>query len=191
MLDNVHHRDELIGLSRRKSRRYEEKTVRHDELDKELGKGWELRRTNKRTARVRKMKTKSKLFEDRVFTLMYRMGFEYLSGDRGASLSIDPDDPKGPVGQIDCVAIDSEVALACECKTSLKPKRDPKFEEKAAKIGGARKRFTDAVTEGFPTPQSKRAYGTVLFVWDVVISNSDRARAKAHNVVVFNEQDVS
>jgi len=139
---------------------------------------------------VFKDKPRSVLLESRVWTLLYQMGFDLLSGKGGAQLVADPRDTQSPKTQIDCVAIDSEVGLACECKTFLEPKKDPDFLGTISRLSGIRKGFVQSIKKQFPFEKenSKRHIATILFTWDFLLSESDAKRAAAQNVVLFDEQ---
>ena len=70
------------------------------------------------------------------------MGFPYLSAAGGAKLSITAKEPDGPQNQIDVVAIDDEVAIAIECKSSEKYAKRPQFSEELGKISLIREKFS-------------------------------------------------
>ena len=187
MIDNMFPRDELIGFSRRQSKSFLRKTVRLGELDEALADNWEIQRHNKASVSLIRPKLRSALLESRVWTLFYRMGFPSLSGEGGAQLLISPTDPKSPKQQLDVVALDREVALAIECKSFVKLRKDGSFSEKIAKLAAARRRFQSAVSKSF---KSKGHVATVMFTWDVDLKENDWKRAKAEDVVLFDLQDL-
>lgn len=142
MLDNVFAADELRGIASRKNKTDEFKSVRHPLVQEELTKGWAIHKKNKTATRLARRKATDKQFEDRVWVLLYRMGFKLLSSDGGAFLLLNANDPKGPENQIDVVAVDDEVAFAIECKSSEKPRRFGDFSADLAKHVALRDRFT-------------------------------------------------
>src|SRR3990172_4872864 len=105
MLENMFPSDRQRGLAARKSKSDDYKSVRHPLVDEELANGWVVVKTNKATTRLKRTKTHDKLLEDRVWTLMYRMGFAFLSGQGGAYQLLDPEEPRSPDNQLDVVAI--------------------------------------------------------------------------------------
>ena len=105
-LINIVAADQLRGLASRKAKFDEFKSVRNPLVEEELANGWTVHKPNRTTTRLRKPKTHDKQFEDRIWTLLYRMGFEYLSDKGGAFLLVNADDPKGPDSQIDVVALE-------------------------------------------------------------------------------------
>jgi DNA sulfur modification protein DndB len=189
VLDNVIAADQLRGLASRKAKADEFKSVRHPLVDEEVANGWILHKRNKTTTRLRKSKTHDRRFEDRVWTLMYRMGFALLSGKGGAFLLVNPDDPKGPDNQIDVVAIDDEVAFAIECKSSEKPRKFSDFSKDLAKHVALRERFTKAVREQFSSPNKRPS---IFAFWNSGVSPSenDETRAATANVQLLDEKDL-
>ena len=189
MLDNIVSADQLRGLASRKAKSDDYKSVRHTLVDEELGKGWIAHKRSKTTTRVRRGKAHDKHFEDRVWTLLYRMGFQYLSAQGGAFLLVNPNEPKGPDNQIDVVAIDDEVAFAIECKSSENPRRFADFSKDLAKHVGLRERFTRAVREQIPSANKRPS---IFSIWSRNISPSenDEKRAAADNVSLLDENDL-
>src|SRR6516165_3986920 len=189
MLDNVAPADQLRGLAARKAKADNFKSVRHALVDEEVGNGWLVHKRSKTTTRLRKAKTHDKRFEDRVWTLLYRMGFKYLSGQGGSFLLVNPNEPKGPDNQLDVVAIDDEVAFAIECKSSENPRRFVDFSKDLAKHAGLRERFTRAVREQFASPNKRPS---IFSIWcrNLKASENDDKRAAAEHVSLLDERDL-
>jgi DNA sulfur modification protein DndB len=190
MLENVKPRDQLTGFARQQARPYMAKTIHVADIEKAQNDGWEVQKRNKRTVRVTRPKPKATNLEDRVWTLLHRLGFTYLSGQGGAQLIINPKDEASPKTQVDCVAVDDEAALAIECKTFQDAKKDSKFQEKLAKHAACKRPFAEAVKGQFPA-DAKRAVATVLFTWDYILTEQDGKRAEEQNVVLLDEADLS
>ena len=117
MLENIRPVAELRTLARSKARAYWTKSVHHKLLSEETANGWELLKKRKTSVSLKKPKTHGVLLEDRVWTLLYRMQFAYLSGGGGGKLWLDPKQESGPKSQLDVVGIEDELALAVECKS--------------------------------------------------------------------------
>lgn len=189
MIENIFTREELLGFSRKQSQDKVKKSVKKKDLQDALDDGWQFDKKNKKTVSVFKKKVRAKELESRVWTVLYRMGFEYMSGDGGAQLSISPDDDRSPKDQLDVVAIDGEVAVCVECKSYKSPKNDPRFPEKLARHAERRKKFAIAVRNLLP-PEQKRHVGTVMFTWDLILRENDGKRAEEANVILFDEHDL-
>jgi len=117
------------------------------------------------------------------------MQFEYLSGIGGARLLLDPKSPTGPKNQIDVIGLDSELALAIECKTSEKFAKRPQFQEELAKFANYRERISKAVNAQWPISH-KRYTALLYFVSNINLTENDRDRAKQANVLLFDEKDL-
>src|SRR6185503_8821359 len=142
MLNNVFSIDELAGLARARSRAYETKTVNPALMEQLVEDGWSVDKRNKKSVRLRKIKSHGSHLEDRVWTLFYRMQFPLLSGKGGGELVLEPKNPDSPTTQIDVVALDNEIAIAVECKSSESPTKKVQFQNELAKHGLIRERFT-------------------------------------------------
>ena len=150
-IENVHHRDDLLGLSRLRARTTEQRTIEKRDLTEYEARGWAILRHNKNSIRLHRPKPKPKLLEDRVWSMLYKMGFAQMSGENGASLVFDERDPKSATQQIDVVAIDDEVAIGIECKSYKETRIDPKFTEKLSKHANIRGRFAQATASKLPS----------------------------------------
>jgi len=190
MLGDIHPRLELGPLARKKKLAYIAKTVKHKYVDEFLHDGWRIQKQYKTSSRLILDKQYSTLLEDRVWTLLYQMGFDYLSGERGAKLRIKSDDPDSPTNQVDVVAIDHDVALAVECKSAEIPKKNPRFQEQLAKHGEIRKRFSAAVRNKF-SGDIKRQIALVMSISNIVLTDNDKKRAADQNIVIFDGSDLA
>jgi DGQHR domain-containing protein len=189
MLTNVHPAENLRGLARRKARPDEFKSVRHPLVEEEEKNGWVVAQRNKSSTRLRKPKTHNNLLEDRVWTLLYRMGFTHLSGDRGANLLMNSEEQSGPRNQLDVVAFDDDVALAIECKSSAKATKPADFAKDLGKLVSLREGFTKALKTQFPS-ERKKPVVFAFWTFNVVPTDNDRARAAEAKVQLFDAADL-
>lgn len=190
MLGNLFPVGELRGLARRKKRPDDFKTVRHSFVIEEEAKGWTVARKNRTSSRLKQPKQHSKWLEDRVWTLLHRMGFQYMSGEGGAKLVLNPRDQNSPTNQIDVVAIDGEVALAIECKSAASPKRLQSFQDDLAKFNGLRESFTKAVRTRY-TSEHKQPVVFAFFTSEIILTDNDRARAGDAKVLLFDSNELT
>jgi DNA sulfur modification protein DndB len=188
MLSNVLPIDELGSLARANARDYDTKTVAPSALEEHIAAGWEIGKKNNKSIRLRRAKSHSNLLEDRVWTLLYRMRFAYLSGARGAQLKINSAEGS-PLSQLDVVGIDDEIAIAIECKSAEQTTRRPQFQQELGKLSLIRDRFTAAARRDFE-PAAKRLIVLTMFTSNIVLSDNDKLRAKEANVLLLDEQDL-
>lgn len=191
MLDNVLSVDDLRSLARRKNNPSEFKSVsKNGGSSLPVEEGWQKYREGATTVRLIRPKTRSVLLEDRVWSLLYRLGFTHLSGEGGAEIALDPKKDAGLRGKIDVVGLDPEVALAVACKSAGQPRRYSEFQKDLAKHALVRLRFTNSVSDQFPEAH-RRVPIIVMFTWDLILTENDLQCAKNENVVLLNEKDLN
>jgi DNA sulfur modification protein DndB len=188
-IENVLSVHDLGALARRKRQKSDFKTIAKSAIDDAIREGWEIQRENKTSYRVTRAKKKDRLLEDRVWSIFHKMGFPVMSGEGGGFVLNKSVDQNGPKTQIDVVAIDQEVALAVECKSSTTPRKNPNFQKDLAKHSNLRLKFIEAVKGRFPS-KTKRLFRSLVFVWDLIPTDNDLARAKQDGIIIFDERDL-
>lgn len=189
MLENILPITELQTLARSRGKSFQTKSIHIKLADESLEDGWTLLRKGKTSVRLQRQKPLSVHFEDRVWSLLFRMQFEFLSGVGGAKLLLDVRNTSGPKNQIDVLGIDSELILGIECKTSEKYARRPQFQEELAKLASYRERLGKAANNQWPTTH-KRHTALLFFTYNINLSDNDKERAKKANVFLFDENDL-
>lgn len=189
MLLNIEETKNLQGLVRAKSKPYTTKTIKNALIEEELSKGWIVERHHKRTTRLRKEKPHYIRLEDRVWVLLYRMGFTHLSSADGAVLVLDPKSNDSPRTKVDVVGLDHEIALAVECKSSERLSKRPQFQEELGKFALIRRRFAAVVNSQFKK-DVKRQVVLAMFLSNILLSTNDKKRARDHNILLFDDHDL-
>lgn|GEM_PF-545877 len=189
MLQNIQEILNLRGLARAKSKGYATKTIRTALVDEELALGWVVDRHYQKTTRLKKRKAHHVRLEDRLWVLLYNMGFTHLSSEGGATLIVDPKADDSPKSQIDVVGLDDEIALAVECKSSEQLSKRPQFQEELGKFSLIRERFAAAVNSQY-REHAKRQVVLVMCLSNIVLSENDKKRAEEHKIVLLDDQDL-
>jgi len=189
MIDGIVAREDVASTARLKKRPLEHRTVPHDEMPDWTSGGWEVERTNKLSVRLRRPKRRSRELEDRVWVLLYSMGFTHFSDVGGAILHLDPRSRDGSTSQIDVVAADVDVALAVECKAAERVGRIPQLNKDVARLSGLKGRFSRAMAKTLPEGR-KRVPILAMFTLGYCVSRADLKRAESEGVVMFNEADL-
>ena len=187
MIENIFETEKLRALARLKKRTEEFRTVPNERVKKPLSEGWSIHRAYKASTRISRKKRPDILLEDRVWSLLYSMGFCHLSGDGGAQLYVQHQNADGPKNQIDVVGLDSEVAIAVECKSALQLKKDTSFQSKLDNV--IRQRFANATNTQFPLDH-KRIPILAMFTFQLELSDNDIKRAREQKVALLNEHDL-
>lgn len=92
---------------------YIEITIPHNLLTEYKNKGWELVKKNKYSTRIKKEKSPTVLFEDKVWMTFYNLGFHTMNKDNNCKLQFGTYSKK-----IDVLAKDNENVFIVECKSA-------------------------------------------------------------------------
>jgi DNA sulfur modification protein DndB len=185
-LSNVFSVGELGTLSRAFAKPIVEQTVDHKSVQDFLDQGWVFAKKLKKGVRLSKPKDLQVAMPDRVWTLLYKMGFSELSGKGGAKLTCRVDHEEVD-NQLDVVAIDSDVALYIECRTARAPSKVPRFAEYVAHIDGMRSSFQRAIK----SQVGARKIGAIYWSQNQIITENDEIRAKDKAVHLFDEKELA
>ena len=159
------------------------KTVPSKDLDEHLDSGWEVVPSRLKTRiRIRKPKAHNVAFEDRVWALFARMGFDYINEDNQFKLAIDKELRK----QIDVFAFDSETILVVECKSTKLRKRGVSYQTQINEINALKRALTLSAKK---IAESKQKIAFLFCTNNVVLSDQDKSRLKKAKIFHFN-QDV-
>jgi DNA sulfur modification protein DndB len=189
MLENISPAGDLRALARSRQLSQQRKSVHPKLVAEAESQGWQVMKPGKTSVRVQRPKPLSQDFEDRVWTLVYRMQFEFLSGAGGAKLVLDPRSAPNVKNQIDVFGVDSELVLAIECKTAERFNKRPQFQEELAKFSAFRERISRTSATQWPVSH-KRHTVLIYFVCNINLTDNDRERAKQSNVLLFDEKDL-
>lgn len=183
MIENIKDISTLNGLSRIKGRIQEIKSIHQADLDSYIEKGWSFYKKLSKSIQVKRDKPHSLLLEDRVWNLFYKMGFSELSAEGGAQLTLNPKESNSPKSQIDIVAIDREVAIAIECKSSSEYKKRLQFQEELGKFSQIKDPFIKAVRNQFSNDGVKKQPVFIMFLSRSILNDNDKERAKQSNII--------
>ncbi len=193
MLSNTEAVDNLRGLARLRSRDYVTKTISLTLLEEAQAEGWSIEKKNEKSVRLKKQKVGDAALIDRVWSLLYRMGFLYLNGDGGALLTADLKVTNSQTTTIDVVGIDMEVAVGIWCRTSEKKDVELSFRQELEQCILVRQRFIQSINQQFTLPLNrpgKRQIALVMFTSNIFISEDDKKRARDGNIVLFREDEL-
>lgn len=117
----------LGKLYRSKKKEYIEDNVEHNEVEGYLSDGWEKVKELKTKWKIRKAKSHSKLFEDKVWCQFYDLGYRILN--RNETLELPFSSVSKDKKQIDVLAINNETAFIIECKSAEKSKKASSYKD--------------------------------------------------------------
>lgn len=172
---------------RQRRKPYIEKSIAFNEVETHVSSGWEVLRRNKTKVRLRRPKSVDHIFEDEVWCLLARMGFDAMSSGRNFRVPVSTSDADVPPKQIDVLAIDGEVALVVECKASseLTPRSlQVALNETRALQDPIRSAIHDLYED---RPRVCFVYATRNIRW----SRPDRERARDHQIKVLHDRNIN
>ncbi|SFO38699.1 DGQHR domain-containing protein [Nitrosospira briensis] len=172
-------RDDQKLLLNARVKNYKERKVRKAEFSVPDDGWYVLDDSLVRDIKLAKEKSRSEQLEDKLWCLLSRMGFKYLSRDRLCRLQYDTG--TGAAQQIDVLAVDDEcvVIFECKCADSGLPKLGS-FKTEIEALGGKKAGLHREIRTRFKNPDLKIAY--VLATENYTISQPDIDRLKSFNI---------
>lgn len=168
-------------------RSYDQQTIRKPLLDEYRQVGWSAVKENRETFIVRKPKSHDKGFEDRVWTLLAKMGFSALNGYTPLKL-IYSHEMALPGRKLDVYASDRETTVIIECKSAeeLKKRNLQTTINDFITVKRGSAQFLNKLYQ-----DDKRKIKFILATNNIVLSDIDRERLKAEKIEHFNQDDIN
>ena len=123
----------LGKLYKAKKNDYHIISVEHNLSQSYKNEGWEVDIRLKTKTRLKKLKDHSKKFEDDIWCQFYELGFRTLNIDETLELPFGKD--LNEKKQIDVLAVNDEMAIIIECKSSAKSKKPPSYKDEFDLLG--------------------------------------------------------
>lgn len=147
--------------------------------------GWVLDKALKSGVWMRKLKSHEVAFEDEVWAMCARLGFTQMSRNR--SLRIQYGKTPNESKQVDVLAIDDEVVLVVECKSSNKDQAPTyAFKTEIESIQGYREGLIGNLRAQFPDHKVKFVFATN----NINVSDDTAARIKSAGIVYVDEEAI-
>jgi DNA sulfur modification protein DndB len=187
VIDNLLEHGELAGLARKKKLSFVTKTVPLGGVDDALSDGWKILKKAKNSTRLSKEKETLHALKDRMWTLLYRMGFANLSGEGGVTLQIRPKAEAAQEQKLEIVGINDELSVVVTCMAvATKRGQIDKFVETVRDV---REPLIRAIASTRPIA-TKRQTVFVLLITDLKLSTIERSTLEAAHVAIFDLTDL-
>lgn len=185
---------ELKSVYNERSKTYIEKKGWMSSLADEQADGWEYAgdysgktKSGGQKIKLRKEKKFDEQFEDAVWTMFYKMGFNLLNKDRRFTI-YDPDSAYSQ--QIDVFAADDETVLVVECKASeVRKAGTTTFKKPIEALGGNKDMILKQIKKR-PEFQGKK----LKFIWatkNISLDHNDIARLQDYKIAYFDDDAIS
>ena len=161
-------------------------SVARSEIKQRLQDGWEVYKENIKTVKLRKKKPHFDYFENKVWSVFYKMGYTRLNVDNTFMVPYSPN-PAIPPRQIDVFCFDDDTAIVIECKS--KEERAPKCLQTIindfAHLEGGITRYLNSIFE------INKKVKFILATNNIVVSENDINRIKETNILLFTQDDIN
>ena len=165
---------------------FETKNVRKnnpEEISDLEEKGWAQLKVNPKSIQMGLKKNHSTYLEERVWSLLARMGYEQLGELRNFHIQY-----KGDLTQqIDVLAADSETILICEC-TSAKNRTRKNLREKIRALESIMNDLRTAVQKTFP---GKQKVGFLFITNNIILSKSQLEMLQHAKITHLNQDSLT
>ncbi|HUU39791.1 MAG TPA: DGQHR domain-containing protein, partial [Desulfatiglandales bacterium] len=180
------------GRVRREARKrkmpYDVKPVNKDQVEKYESLGWEVDKKLKTKIRVKRFKPHDERLENRLWTLLFRLGYPELNEGRNFQIAIKRKGADPVKKQIDVFAKDNETVIVAECKSAKKLGRKS-LQKDIEEFGNLKGPIARAIKEYYGHDFKPKIVW--LFVTEnVVWSKPDRERAGGQNVRIITEREL-
>ena len=179
---------ELRAEFRRRKTPFEYARVAVEEVDQKIADGWEQERTVTTGVWLRRSKVNATLLEDRVWCLLWRMGYPVLNGPR-FKITFSRQNKSIGSKQVDVFAKDDETVIVIECKARDTLGRRTLTQD-IHEFENLKGSFADSI---------KQQFGDIFnpkIIWMVVTDNiiwneRDLERAEAANIRVVTQNELT
>lgn len=182
--DKILSQAEVPIAMRERKKTYTEKTTWRVALEKEKTEGWYFFKDTKNPdkVKVRRDKSESVNFENRLWVLFAQMGFARLNRDAHFEIeySIKTQNHKK---QIDVFAADEETVLVVECKCAEKPK-EKAWKTELEAIKGYMQGVRNEISKEFPNHNIKFIFATQNYI----VGKSDKDLMDEFGIAYFDEK---
>lgn len=173
---------------RRRNSIWELKSVSPADEEAQLQAGWTLHRRLKTTVKLQKERPLDERLENKWWALLYKMGYKEMNAGRQFRILMKRRGDIDGKKQIDVFARDEETVIVAECKACEKL-RSRSLQKDIEEFGALQKDLSTAI---------KKFYGTDFkpkILWffvteNVIWSDEDIARARAHNIKRVTENEL-
>jgi DGQHR domain-containing protein len=153
-----------------------------------LADGWNIAKKLKRQLRLSKSKSADRAFQDRVWSLFYRMGYADLNKGQDFTILHKVAHNSFQEKRVDIFAKDAETVVVGECKCS-EDFRSRSLSKDIDDFVCFKKQFADAIRAHYGR-EFKPKILWFFFTDKVLWSKADRAKAAAENLKIMTEREV-
>ncbi len=182
--------EDLAQTYKKRNVKYVYKQVVKQDLQPYFDDGWEkIGRGSKKFFRLRKLKDIASGFEDEVWCIFYKMGFDEMNKDHNFSISREKSNLSK---QIDAYARDEQCICVIECKAAERPHTKRSLDKDIDQLAGIRHEIELSIFSHYKNLGNENKFKVVwiLALKNIDISENDLERAYKANIRVIDESMV-
>lgn len=180
-------RKEQIKIKSNRKKSFLQRSVSNKEFSGTADDGWRISKELITSTQLIKDKRKDKLFEDKIWVLLQSMNFEYMSKDENFIIHYGNDTE---TQQIDVFAMNEDVAIILECKSSFdnEIKKTSSFKKYIEAMNSQRNKIMKLIRNA-----TRNKDLTVVFAFafeNIKLNSADKKRMNEHGIKCFDDGDV-
>lgn len=176
---------DVKSFSKSKSSIFNYETISYALKEEYINGGWEIDRENARSLRMKKTKLHSKIFENNVWMVLYKMGYKQLNKDHTFKIPYS-NNPDIPARQIDVFCFDEDTAIVVECKSSEVRKPKP-MQTIINDLANIKSGIINTLNNIFET---RKKIKFILATNNIILSDNDLNRIKDNDILLFTQDDI-
>ena len=172
----------------RRKKYHTEKTIHPKLREEHEGEGWIHVKDLQSGAKMRKAKAHDELLENRVWCILYQLGYPVMNAGRKFEIEITKSDKQPVTKQVDVFAKDEETVIVVECK-SCEEMQDRDLRKYISELASLQKPIANAVRQHFGKhfkPKILWAFAT----WNIIWRKTDLALAEANGIAVIKDREI-
>lgn len=192
-LEGLVSKENLEKAYKRRHAKYNYATVAKEDLDSRIAEGWERTKSRSRTSiKLRKLRDINVGFEDEVWCIFKRMGFQEMNKDRAFKVPLFSN--RDISKQIDVFAKDEQCIVFVECKAAEVPHSRRQLDKDLDQYANIKHDLELSVFSHFRDP-GRKARARFRTLWTLALKNidlseNDSRRAEAAGIRVMDSKQI-
>lgn len=178
---------QLRSIFRRRKDPFEYQKTSKQEEKQYLSEGWVLHKSGQASSWVKKRKYADALLEDRIWCLLYKMGYSVMSGSKFRIAYRNSDGATG-AKRIDVLAKDDETVVVVECR-ARETRGRKSLQRELDEIDNLKKRLSQAIRAQFGKGFNPKIIW-ILATSNIIWAEKDLERAEQLNVRAITENEL-
>jgi len=177
--------NDIKNMYKKKKSEYEYLSVKKGKEDMYVDEGWSVYKEYKTCTKLYKPKPIGRFFEDKVWCVLSKMGFDEMNSDNKFRIPISPSEQVTPK-QVDVFAKDKDTAILVECKVASDP-TSRSFRKDINEINGIRNEVIKSINKHYG---SKLKVGWIFATKNIIWSETDLELAKTSDITVLQDDEL-